>query len=149
MKRNKGFTLVELLVVIAIIGILSSVVFASLNSARSKARTASVQSTLRSVMPELQTCADDAGFGWTDTNTPNSTAPTGGTTFACHNTSAGANAAKAGHTITWPTLPTAGSPAWAYSRTTGTLAGNDYVYIATGENHTVTCRFSTGACDAN
>jgi len=39
-KYNKGFTLIELLVVISIIGLLSSVVLASLNIAKARARDA-------------------------------------------------------------------------------------------------------------
>lgn len=55
-----GFTLIELLVVIAIIGILASVVLASLGSSRAKARTAAAQGTMRSVQTGAAICINDA-----------------------------------------------------------------------------------------
>ena len=51
---SKGFTLIELLVVIAIIGILSAVVLASLNTARSKGSDAAVQSDLDGIRTQAE-----------------------------------------------------------------------------------------------
>src|ERR1035437_4078373 len=60
-KREKGFTLIELLVVIAIIGILSSVVLASLNSARGKGSNAAVKAGLANMRAEAALFYDTNG----------------------------------------------------------------------------------------
>ncbi len=58
MTKQKGFTLIELLVVIAIIGILSSVVLASMNTARKKSRDARRQQDLKSMQVALELMFD-------------------------------------------------------------------------------------------
>ena len=55
-----GFTLIELLVVIAIIGILSSVVLASLNTARGKGADAAVKSNLNNMRAQSELFYDTA-----------------------------------------------------------------------------------------
>lgn len=60
-SENKGFTLIELLVVIAIIGILSSVVLASLNTARAKARDAKRLSDMHQMQIALEFYYDSFG----------------------------------------------------------------------------------------
>ncbi len=60
--KKQGFTLIELLVVIAIIGILSSIVLASLNSARMKARDARRIADLKQIQLALELFFDSHGY---------------------------------------------------------------------------------------
>lgn len=60
-ESKRGFTLIELLVVIAIIGLLSSVVMASLNTAREKARDTRRLADVRQLQLALDLYASSNG----------------------------------------------------------------------------------------
>ncbi len=60
-NRSQGFTLIELLVVIAIIGVLSAVVLASLNTARTKGNDAAIQSDLSTIQTQAEIYYGGAG----------------------------------------------------------------------------------------
>jgi prepilin-type N-terminal cleavage/methylation domain-containing protein len=89
-KNKSGFTLVELLVVIAIIGILSSVVLASVRSARNKAYYNRALWEFRNINTALMLYLDDYG-----TYPPDATRDVAPTGFDVYLTGAG----------TWPKAP--------------------------------------------
>ena len=82
-NKARGFTLIELLVVIAIIGILSSVVLASLNTARNRGADSAVKSNLANARTEAELYYDTnngygtAGNGYTTANVCSATLTNG------------------------------------------------------------------------
>jgi len=120
-RTRGGFTLIELLVVIAIIGILSSVVLASLNSAREKSRDAKRISDLKQLQLAAELFYDDFG------SYPNATE------FAATSGTAGTRAAGLvgnGFIASLPSDPSDQS-AYTYEQID---SGADYVIRATLEN---------------
>ncbi len=67
---KKGFTLIELLVVIAIIGVLASVILASINTARTKGTDASIKAQLANARVQAELTYDSNGcYGSTCSST--------------------------------------------------------------------------------
>ncbi len=60
-QNNKGFTLIELMVVISIIGLLSSIVLASLKDARDKANVTKFKAEIKQMINALELYRGDNG----------------------------------------------------------------------------------------
>lgn len=129
--KQKGFTLIELLVVIAIIGILSSVVLASLNSARSKGRDATRVTDIKQLQLAFELYFDSCGaYPSTVVTTTANGCPSGTTlgTFISTIPTDPTTRAAYGYTSASPystyvlgaTLENTGSPAVANDIDTGT-----------------------------
>lgn len=86
--KERGFTLIELLVVIAIIGILASVVLASLNNARDKGEDASAKQQVSSMRAEAEISYDDNNRSYANVCTDIAPLTAGLTNFVCHATAA-------------------------------------------------------------
>lgn len=136
---KKGFTLIELLVVIAIIGILSSVVLASLNTARAKGADAAVKSNLNNIRAQAELVYD--------TNQAYNTggsANTGVCTDA--NVLAGLNAAStAGSGNTTSDVCFSSAAAWAASAPLKT-AGTHWCVDSTGSSKQTAAAATTTVC---
>ena len=120
-NSRRGFTLIELLVVIAIIGILASVVLASLNSARAKGADAAIKSNLANIRAQAEIVYDDATPNSYATVCDNSIITNAITSALSAAGDSGTVATRCGDDVTvwaaWVTLKTDATKAWCVDST--------------------------------
>jgi type II secretion system protein G len=123
--KSSGFTLIELLVVISIIGMLSSVVLSSLNTARGKARDAERLADMRQIRNALELYRSDFGVyptpavGWRGTCSD----------FGSHTTSGAAGYIPTLAPTYIPVLPTDPRPVGTNGCYLYTSNGIDYSFL--------------------
>lgn len=133
---QRGFTLIELLVVIAIIGILASVVLASLNSARNKGSDAAIKSNLANMRAQAELFYDNNSNTYGTAFTEGACAATVGTLFAdttMNNAWAAAQTASGGTARCSST-----TAAWAVSVPLKSTPANAWCVDSTGASKEVT-----------
>ena len=141
-SKNSGFTLIELLVVIAIIGILSSVVLASLNTARVKARDARRKSDLHQIALALEYYYDANGFY---PSTGATSAVTGGSWSTSGTWISGLSTSFISKVPQDPINVDGGAWCWN-GGTTG--KNNIYVYISDGQKY-ILCAWMENTSDVD
>ena len=151
MNLKKGFTLIELLVVVAIIGILASVVLASLNSARSKGNDAAIKANLANIRAQAELQYDTYGC-YTLSGTCNATTPavvaagacptTGSSLFMQTNVAAAITAAQAAGGYASACSATVGGTAWAVATilksAVAATANSGWCVDSTGKSKAIT-----------